>query len=520
MQLLRSLLKQISYESVRGDDDRRITDICCHSEKAEKGSLFVCINGYRDNGHEFILRAVERGAETIIADESYVIESRSGPVILTEHRKVDICELVQTKKVCFVTVRDTRKALSQLSAAFFDYPAKRMKMIGITGTNGKTTTAFLVAGILREAGYHVGMIGTICSDDGRMQSSAMNTTPESCEIHRLLYQMAQNECDCCVMEVSSQGIALQRTADIFFDIGVFLNIEPDHIGKGEHASFSEYLYCKSRLMRQCRIGIVNQDDPNVNKILAGHTCEVETFSIRHPSDVMAGKEWYEMTGGTLKSHFTVKKEWQQTELTMQLPGQFNLYNALAAISVAGHFKVTWEQIKNSLKKQVVPGRCQNMTAEKEFALLADNAHNEMSLRNLLETLRQFQPARLIVIFGCGGNRSVLRRYQMGETAGRLADFTIITSDNPRWENPNRIMDQIEEGLLCATSEKKVPSYIKIEDRRKAVEYAVSIAEKRDVIILAGKGHEKYQEIKGNRYPLDDRRIVQEALNGGVCKYYC
>ena len=347
-----------------------------------------------------------------------------------------------------------------------------------------------------------------------------NTTPESCEIHRLLSRMVENECDCCVMEVSSQGIALQRTADIFFDIGVFLNIEPDHIGKGEHATFSEYLYCKSRLMRQCGIGIVNQDDPNVDKILAGHTCEVENFSIRHPSDVMAEDEWYGMESGSLQSHFTVKREWRREDIVMQLPGQFNIYNALAAISVAGHFKVDREQIKAALEKQVVPGRCQNMSAGAGYVFLIDYAHNEMSLRNLLETLRKFKPARLIVIFGCGGNRSVLRRYQMGETAGRLADFTIITSDNPRWEDPERIMDQIEDGLRGAVCAGEKPSYIKISDRRAAVEYAVSMAEKRDIIVLAGKGHESYQEIKGIRYPLDDRKIVQEALDGGIRKYHC
>lgn len=320
MQLLRSLLKQISYESVRGDDDRKITDICCHSEKVKEGSLFVCINGYRNNGHEYVPQAVEHGAAVLVVDDRYVIGSRSGPVILTEHMKVDVHELIRDRNICVVTVRDTRKALSALSAAFFDHPAERMKMIGITGTNGKTTTAFLTAGILQEAGYRVGMIGTIESYDGRRRETVKNTTPESCEIHRLLSRMVENECDCCVMEVSSQGIALQRTADVFFDIGVFLNIEPDHIGKGEHATFSEYLYCKSRLMRQCGIGIVNQDDPNVDKILAGHTCEVETFSIRHPSDVMAEDEWYGMESGSLQSHFTVKREWRREDIVMQLPG--------------------------------------------------------------------------------------------------------------------------------------------------------------------------------------------------------
>lgn len=215
MQLLRSLLKQISYESIRGDDDRKITDICCHSEKVKEGSLFVCINGYRNNGHEYVPQAVEHGAAVLVVDDRYVIGSRSGPVILTEHMKVDVHELIRDRNICVVTVRDTRKALSALSAAFFDHPAERMKMIGITGTNGKTTTAFLTAGILKEAGYRVGMIGTIESYDGRRRETVKNTTPESCEIHRLLSRMVENECDCCVMEVSSQGIALQRTADVF-----------------------------------------------------------------------------------------------------------------------------------------------------------------------------------------------------------------------------------------------------------------------------------------------------------------
>lgn len=208
----------------------------------------------------------------------------------------------------------------------------------------------------------------------------------------------------------------QRTADAFFDIGVFLNIEPDHIGKGEHATFSEYLYCKSRLMRQCGIGIVNQDDPNVDKILAGHTCEVETFSIRHPSDVMAEDEWYEMGSGSLQSHFTVKREWRREVSSCSFRGSLISIMRLPP-SVAGHFKVDREQIKAALAKQIVPGRCQNMTAGTGYVFLIDYAHNEMSLRNLLETLRKFEPARLIVIFGCGGNRSVLRMYQMGETAG-------------------------------------------------------------------------------------------------------
>ena len=415
-------------------------------------------------------------------------------------------------------MRDTRRALSGLSAAFYDFPAKKLKMIGITGTSGKTTTAWLAAGILKQAGYKVGMIGTICFDNGETIEKGGNTTPESCEIHRLLAQMAKHGCDCCVMEVSSQGIDLQRTRDIFYDIGVFFNIEPDHIGKGEHASFTEYLYCKSQLMRQCCHGIVNQDDPNVFQILAGHTCgQVETFALRYPSDVMAENIQYAIEQGRLTSTFTVQSQFQKYTVKMQLPGAFNVYNALAAITVAEHFGVSAGQIKTALWKQRVPGRCENLTEKKDYVFLVDYAHNEMSLKNLLTTLKEFHPGRLIVIFGCGGDRSKLRRYRMGEVAGRLADYVILTSDNPRWEEPEHIIDQIEEGILRVAGEDR---YCKITDRRAAVRYAAEHAKAGDILVLAGKGHEDYQEIKGVRYPLDDRRLIQEETDGGVCKCDC
>ena len=499
MKNMRTLQKRIAYQLQQGSLDAEVTGITCDSRKVQPQNVFVCIRGNRMDGHVYAEEAVERGAAVLVAER----ELEGIP-----------------EKVTVLVVKDSREALAQLSCAWEDDPAQHLVTIGVTGTKGKTTTAYMIYEILRKAGIRAGLIGTIETRIGEKSIPSENTTPEPVVLQKLFSEMMREGCTHVVMEVSSQGIALQRTADVFFDIGVFLNIEPDHIGKGEHATFSEYLYCKSRLMRQCGIGIVNQDDPNVDKILAGHTCEVETFSIRHPSDVMAEDEWYGMESGSLQSHFTVKREWRREEIVMQLPGQFNIYNALAAISVAGHFKVDREQIKAALAKQIVPGRCQNMTAGAGYVFLIDYAHNEMSLRNLLETLRKFEPERLIVIFGCGGNRSVLRRYQMGETAGRLADFTIITSDNPRWEDPGRIMNQIEDGLRGTVRAGVKPSYIKIADRRAAVEYAVSMAEKRDIIVLAGKGHESYQEIKGIRYPLDDRKIVQEALDGGVREYHC
>lgn len=516
MQLLHTLLEHLCYESVRGQTDIEVSDICCHSKKAGKNSLFVCISGYHSNGHEYIGEALLNGARVFVVEKQYVIESGSNAVILTEHQKIDITKLTEEYHACIVAVRNARKALSRLSAVFFGFPAQKLKIIGITGTNGKTTTAFLTAGILREAGYKTGLIGTIYCDDGKEQKELKNTTPESCDIHRMLAKMIENECTCCVMEVSSQGIAMYRTRDIFFEIGIFLNIEPDHIGKGEHSSFSEYLYCKSKLMRQCRIGIVNRDDVNTDKILVGHTCLVETFSMKHDADVTASQEDYCMEHGMLKSTFTVNKGNYKFRVQMQLPGQFNIYNALAAICAAGHFQVSSEQMKQALKKQEVPGRCQNMTAGKSFAFLIDYAHNEMSLRNVLETLKAFHPNRLIVIFGCGGGRSELRRYHMGETAGRLADFIIVTSDNPRWEEPEEIMSQIEQGILLTKGQY---CYVKITDRKEAVRCAVNMAQENDILVLAGKGHESCQEIKGICRPMDDRQLIQEVLHDAVCEYH-
>lgn len=505
MQLSR-LLEHILYESVQGSHKPKITDICYHSAKVKQGSLFVCIKGLLTDGHDYLEDAVKRGAAAVVIEKSYVVNADKDCLIYTEHSKIRMREIVHNYGVPVIIVRDGRAALAGLAAAFFDFPAQKLKIIGITGTKGKTTTAFLTAGILREAGYQTGVIGTIWIDNGREVLPAVNTTPESCDLQRYLHDMVENGCECCVMEVSSQGIKMQRVAGIWFDIGVFLNIEPDHIGKGEHGSFSEYLHCKSRLMQQCKIGIVNQDDPNVNRILQGHTCEIETFSMKHPADIMAGEAAFHMIKGKLYSCFRVKRALKSFTVQMQLPGKFNIYNALAAISIAFHFRVEDGQIERALRQQMVPGRCENAGISTQYVVLIDYAHNEMSLRNLLVTLKDFKPKRLVVVFGCGGNRSKLRRSRMGETAGRLADFSILTSDNPRWEEPEKILDDIEDGIRETGSD-----YIRIEDRREAVNYAVRYALEGDVIVLAGKGHESYQEIRGIKYPMSEHELVADAL---------
>ena len=507
MQLERLLL-HIAYEKVQGTPRREITDISYHSGSVRSGSLFVCLKGFQSDGHDFIPDALARGATAIIVEQSTVVEAGDGCFLYTRQRRIRISDIVDEWGAAVIFVQDARECLAMVSAAFFDYPAKKLRMIGITGTKGKTTTTFLTAAILREAGYRVGVVGTIFVFDGKEEIPATHTTPESYELQRYLARMVENGCDCCVMEVSSQGLKLMRVGCIWYDIGVFLNLEPDHIGKGEHASFAEYLACKGRLFRQCTLGIVNRDDVNTERVLRGHTCALETFSLRHPANVTAEEPVFAMQGGRLEGSFLLRWGEGIIPLTIQMPGIFNIYNALAAASIALHFGVDARAIREGLAHAHVPGRCENVSISEEYVLLIDYAHNEMSLKQLLEMLRTFAPRRLVVLFGCGGNRSRLRRARMGETAGHLADLSILTSDNPRWEEPESILDDIEEGIRGTKGD-----YIRIADRGEAVRYAVTHAKAGDIIVLAGKGHEPYQEICGVRYPMSEYDLVKNATQG-------
>lgn len=505
MQLV-ELLSHLTYESVQGSQEREITDICYHSGRVEKGSLFVCLKGFRTDGHEYLQEALKRGAVAAVIERSAVVRLGEELLLYTEQFRMRISEVTAQGNIAIVVVEDTRTALAELAAAFFDYPAKKLQMVGITGTKGKTTTAYLIAAILRKAGHRVGVMGTIAIHDGVREIPAVHTTPESYEVQKYLAAMVSNGCDCCVMEVSSQGLKMQRVAGIWYDIGVFLNIEPDHIGEGEHASFAEYLGCKSMLFRQCTLGIVNQDDIHTDRILTAHTCMIETFSMNYPAKMMAESPHFYMKKGKLFGEFMIRRGDGRMRLKMQLPGMFNLYNALAAISVVCHFGADKTAIKEGLLEASVPGRCENVSPFEHYVLLIDYAHNEMSLKHLLEMLRVFAPRRLVVLFGCGGNRSILRRSRMGETAGHLADFTILTSDNPRWENPERILDDIEEGIQGTGG-----AYVRIADRREAVRYAMEHAKEGDIIVLAGKGHEGYQEIAGKKYAMSEYDLIADAL---------
>ena len=482
---LAKMLERVEYECISGTTDVEITQVVNDSRKAGPGALFLCIRGAVVDGHTFADAVVKQGARALVVEE-----------------EVDVPEGVTVIKVA-----DSRYAMALIAAAWYGHPASQLKVIGITGTKGKTTTTYMVKSILENAGYKVGLIGTIESIIGDEVIPSANTTPESLTVQEYFRRMLDAGCDCAVMEVSSQGLKLHRTAGFTFEIGIFTNIEPDHIGPNEHASFEEYLECKSRLLRQCRIGIVNADDPHLDQIIAGHTCTLETFGFSPEADLRARDARMVSRPGYLGVAYQVEGL-MNFPVENDIPGRFSIYNSLTAIAVCRHFQATQDDIIKALKKAKVKGRTEMVKVSDEFTLMIDYAHNAMSLESLLETLKEYHPHRLVCLFGCGGNRSRLRRFEMGEVSGRLADLTIITSDNPRFEDPMDIIADIREGM-----KKTDGKYVEIPDRKEAIAYAIHHGEPGDIIVLAGKGHENYQEIKGKKYPMDERDLIRDILEG-------
>ncbi len=483
MKAVSGLLENMDYQIIKGKPEGEITALVYDSRKVTKDCMFVCIRGAAYDSHEHVEEITEKGARVIVAERE--VEVPAGVTLLL--------------------VSDTRYALSLLSAAYFDYPAEKLKVIGITGTKGKTTTTFMVKGILEHAGYQVGLIGTIETIIGERHIPANNTTPESCLIQEYFAQMVEAGCQICVMEVSSQGPMMHRTAGIPFEIGIFTNLAPDHIGPNEHASFEEYAKCKGRLFAQCRIGIANVDDGHFDMVLDGHTCSLETIGFSEKADYRASD--MELIGrpGYLGVRYHISGKLDM-DVEIDVPGRFSVYNSLAAVAVCEHFNVSEEDLKEALKTVKTKGRIEMIQVSEDFILMIDYAHNAMSLESLLLTLKEYHPKRLVCVFGCGGNRSKLRRYEMGEVSGRLADLTVITSDNPRFEEPQAIIDDIKVGM-----ERTDGAYVEISDRKEAIRYVIEHGQKGDVIVLAGKGHEDYQEIKGRKYPMDERDLIREVL---------
>ena len=484
---LGKICEEIEYTLLQGSLETEVRDIIYDSRKIAPETMFVCMVGAVTDGHKYIPDAIDKGASVIVLER--------------EEEAAQIPENITVLKVA-----SARLALALMSAALFDHPARKLVTIGLTGTKGKTTTTYMIKKVLEMAGKKVGLIGTIGAMIGEEHLPSKNTTPESYELHRMFAAMVEAGCEYVVMEVSSQGLKLDRTAGILFDYGIFTNLSPDHIGPAEHASFEEYMECKSLLFRQCRIGIVNADDEHVEGILKGHTCEVKTFSAEKEADLMASDIGFINEDGKLGMHFKVSG-CMDCQAKVHIPGRFSVYNSMVTMLVCHLAGISDEAILEGLSKVQVKGRVEMLPVSKDYTLIIDYAHNEVSTRSVLTTLMEYHPKRLICVYGGGGNRSKLRRYDMGEVTGEMADLCVLTCDNPRDEEIRDINNDIKVGLARSNGK-----YIEIDDRKEAIAYCMKNAKPGDMIVLLGKGHEDYQEIKGVKYHFDEREAVAEILD--------
>lgn len=481
---LKKILNNIEYELIKGSLDTNITDLCYDSRKVTKDCAFICLDGTQVDGHDFIDTAIKKGASTIFIEKDIEV----------------------SQPVTVIKLSNTRKDLSLLSINYFDNPASKLTMIGITGTKGKTTTSWMIKNILEEEGKKVGVIGTMGVFIGNNHYETINTTPESYEIQKYLSEMVNQNIEYAIMEVSSQALKVGRVEGMTFDYGIFTNLTKDHIGEGEHENMEDYIYSKSLLFQKSKHGILNIDDKHYQDMTKNNTCDIHTFGKNKEADLIINnikllrKEHFiglELhTKGLIEDTFLVNT-----------PGEFSAYNAISAILTTKLIGCKLESIKKALSKVAVKGRVEIIPVSSKYSVIIDYAHNGISMTNILNTMREYHPKRIVSLFGCGGNRSKTRRYDMGEISGRLSDFTIITEDNSRYEDINDIMNDIEIGLKKANGK-----YIKIEDRKEAIKYAIENAKEGDIILLLGKGHETYREKNGVREHFDEREVIKEIIN--------
>lgn len=496
---LEDLLSHIDYRLICGKPNKHISSLEYNSKKVKEDSMFFALRGHREDGRAYISEAIKRGAVAVVLSGYDEVDRGEAYLREVNHQNY--------KHVTFIEVDDARKALAQISCVAFDNPADKMMTIGVTGTKGKTSVSFMIKEILESAGIKTGIIGTVKSGFHGHYEDSQNTTPESLEIQRMLRKMTDGGCKAVVMEVSSQGLMDKRVDGMTFDIGVFTNIWPDHIGKGEHESFEEYLYYKSQLFKTCSRAVLNGEDSNCRRV-------IKEGSIKNP--VLFGKQeafdYYIKSivqrdvGEVLTSDFSIaeKKDCKETvhRLSLNMPGAFNVQNAAAAIAVARTMSIPWDIIEKGIDFVKIPGRTEMIPCPGDYKVMVDYAHNGEALRTLLGALKEHNPKRLILVFGSGGNRDKNRRFQMGRAAYDLADYIIVTSDNPRNEDPKEIIKDITSVMdFCHKP------ILVILDRKEAIERAMAEARAGDLIVIAGKGHEKYQIIGDKTVFFDDREVV-------------
>ncbi|EDT71100.1 UDP-N-acetylmuramoyl-L-alanyl-D-glutamate--2,6-diaminopimelate ligase [Clostridium perfringens] len=482
--ILKSLLKGLDYEVIKGNEESKVQNIRYDNRKIEQGDAFVCVKGFKVDGHSFIGDAIKKGAKTLIVQEDVSVQ----------------------EDITIIKVRDTRKALAIMSSNYFGNPKDKLKIIGITGTNGKTTSAFIIKSILEKAGFMTGLIGTIANYIGNKKVDAVRTTPESYELHELFKNMVDAGVEYCVMEVSSHSLELDRVYGIQFEEGIFTNLTRDHLDF--HKTFENYYNAKFKLFERSNHSIINLDDPygaNIVKDIEerGVKTKVSTFSIEKESDFKA----FEIKSHSNGSEFKVNLE-SIEEFSINIPGEYNIYNSLGCIICAYNLNIPMDKIKEGLSDVVIPGRCELVAKEKKlpYSIIIDYAHTPDGLENILSTVKAFTKNRMISVFGCGGDRDKVKRPQMGKIGCELSDIAIITSDNPRSEEPMDIINDIVKPL-------NYDNFVIEVNRKEAIRKAMNMALEGDVIVIAGKGHETYQILKDETIHFDEREVVYDILEG-------
>ena len=471
----------------KGNLDIDITGIECNSDNIKEGNMFVAIKGNDADGHDFINDAIQKGAKAVLIEEG-----------------CDLKKIKLQEGVTLVMSPNTRVALAYTSSNFYGNPTKKMKLIGITGTKGKTTTTFMIKKILEKAGKRVGLIGTIGTYiNGEKVADNNRTTPESIELQKFFAKMVEQKVEYAIMEVSSQSLKLHRVDNCKFDIVAFTNLSEDHISEKEHSNMSEYFEAKLELFKICKTGFTNADDLYGAKIPSLFPeSDITTYGIDNFANVMAR----DITVSNTYADFRAKLTDRNERIKVGIPGRYSVYNALLAICITKKLGIDADSIKEGLTNIKVPGRNEMVDNKKEIPIMIDYAHSPNSLESILETVKKYTPGRVICVFDCGGDRDKTKRKIIGEISGKLADYTIITSDNPRTEDAETIIKEIETGIKNTKHEYKT-----IVDRKEAIKTAINMANKRDIIVLAGKGHETYQEINGKKEPFDERTIIKEIM---------
>lgn len=484
---LKKVLNGLEGLKAKGNLDIDIENIESDSRKVTPNSMFIAIKGFDVDGHEYIQNSIENGAKVIVIEEE------------TDLKKIKVPD-----DITVIVAPDTRVALAIAACNFYKNPSRDFNLIGVTGTKGKTTTTFMIKSILEKKGQKVGLIGTVANYIGDKKLSDSNrTTPESIELQRIFAQMVKEKVDTVVMEVSSQSLKLHRVDGCEFNIGIFTNFSEDHISPKEHPNMQDYYDSKVKMFSMCQTAYINADDFQVAKLKRMDLkCDIKTYGIDNSADLLAK----DITITNSSVDFKVKIGTRNERVKVSIPGRFSVYNSLAAISIASKFGIDAETIKEALIDVRVPGRSELVPNKKGLTIMIDYAHSPESLQNILNAVKSYTRGRVISVFGCGGDRDAAKRPIMGEISGKIADFTVITSDNPRTEDPEKIVEQIEEGI-----KKTNGKYIAITDRKEAIKYAINMANKADIIVLAGKGHETYQEINNEKLPFDEREIIKSII---------